>query len=117
VEPGTRYFVRGEDAPQVHERRRGPRYDFFLNLQLGRLQANGGQSERTVTENLSAEGARVPTTLELTPGETVTVSEMDGDFKTVAVARGVYIGGDHIRRANLSFRSPVPPRLIATARG
>ena len=125
--PGALYILPGEAAPVerevppeqagVRERRRAPRYDFFMNLSLGRLAANGGQAELTVTENLSTDGARVPTTLPLSPGETVSVRELGGDFRTEAVARGVYLGNDRIRRVNLSFRDAVPGRLIATARG
>jgi hypothetical protein len=124
---GALYLPPGEAPPGQREassaqreaidRRHAPRYDFFMNLSLGRLEANGGQSELTVTENLSSDGARVPTTLPLSPGETVTVSEIGGDFRTEAVARGVYLGNDRVRRVNLSFRNAVPGRLIATAHG
>jgi hypothetical protein len=117
LDPGTRYLLRGDVPSAQRERRQGPRYEIFMNLFIGRLPANGGQTERTVTENLSAEGARVPTTLALSPGETVTVSELDGDFRTAAVARGLYVGQDHIRRVNLNFQNPVPRRLIAVAQG
>jgi hypothetical protein len=115
--PGATVRGLASEAPdgRQHERRVAPRYDVFLNLQLGRRAENGGQSERTVTENLSADGARVPTTLTVEPGEVVTVSELDGDFRTEAVARGLYTGRDHIRRINLHFLNRVPRRLIDTA--
>lgn len=116
--PGARYAMQDDPVPEPNEprdRRRAPRYDVFMNLHLGRLAANGGQSERTVTENMSANGARVPTTLLLSPGETVTVSELDGDFRTEAVARGVYVGHDRVPRVNLSFSTPAPRRLVLTS--
>jgi len=113
--PAARGVAPGATGERERERRVAPRYDVFLNLKLGRLAENGGQSERTVTENLSADGARVPTTLTVRQGEIVTISELDGDFRTEAVARGLYTGRDHITRINLNFRNRVPRRLVDTA--
>jgi hypothetical protein len=99
------------EAAQPAERRHGPRYDIFVNLRLSRLAANGGESELTVTENMGAAGARVPTTLPVSPGETLTISD-DGGFRTEATACGLYTGSDRVRRVNLSFRDHAPARLI-----
>ena len=93
------------------ERRHGPRYDIFVNVRLSRLETNGGESELTVTENMGTTGARVPTTLPVAPGETLTVAE-DGGFHTEATACGLYTGSDRVRRVNLSFRDAAPARLI-----
>jgi hypothetical protein len=115
--PRGRASARSETDPSLddRDRRHLPRYDVFMNLRLGRLPANGGQSECTVTENLSVEGARVPTSFSVAPGETVTIAEMDGDFQTQAVTCGSYVGNDRVRRINLHFRDTVPRRLIAPA--
>jgi hypothetical protein len=74
------------------------------------------QEEQTVTENLGRGGARVPTTLPVSKGETLTISILTGTASTEAVIRNVYIGSDRVPRLNLQFSDPAAfERLLAAA--
>ena len=61
------------------------------------------QRESTVTENISAQGASVFTTLELSPGRFVKLSSQQSGASVLAVVRGRRTGGDRIPRLHLEF--------------
>jgi hypothetical protein len=120
--PSMRYLLPGEpsaapakDGPSNQDRRVQPRFEVFLNLRLNRdSDALGGLEEQTVAENLSRNGAQVPTTLPVAKGEILSVEEMGGAFRSRAEVRNVFIGKDNIPRLNLRFLDPVPDRLISS---
>lgn len=61
------------------------------------------QSERTVTENISRQGAAVYTTLDLSPGRYVKVSSEQYGTSVLAVVRARTTGADGIARLHLEF--------------
>lgn len=111
IKPGGRYRLptdpRAAQAPATAappgERRRHERLQLFVNLCLKRAGVSGVMEEQTFTENLSRGGARVPTTLPVQPGETLTVSDVQGSAASEAVVRNVYVGPDRVTRLNLHF--------------
>jgi PilZ domain-containing protein len=123
--PSIRYLLPGETRTSSalskptkltpDERRVEPRFQVFLNLRVQGKNATGDVlEEHTVAENLSRNGARVPTTLPLGKGDIVWVAEIGGSFMTRAEVRGVSIGKDNIPRLGLKFLDQkVPERLIA----
>jgi hypothetical protein len=113
--PGGRYLLPSDPPPKPPERRKSLRLDVFLNVKVARTGegGTGAQEELTVAENLGRWGARVLTSLHVSKGEVVEVSEVGGDFRTRAEIRNVYIGKDSIPRLNLRFETEVPERLVA----
>jgi PilZ domain len=106
TKPGGRYRL--PDDPKTGptptgERRRQERLQLFVNLRLRRQGVSGALEEQTVTENVSRGGARVFTTLPVSSGETVTVTDLDGKVAAEAIVRHVYAGPDRVRRLNLQF--------------
>jgi len=117
--PGGRFRLPSDprtEAPRG-ERRQHERVQLFVNLRLRRRDPAGAmQEEQTVTENLGRGGARVPTTLPVSKGETLTISSLTGSASTEAVIRNVYIGTDRVPRLNLQFSDPAAfERLLAAA--
>ena len=116
--PGGRFLL-PEDAPPPaghKERRKHDRAEVFLNLRLKRTDPSTGQvqEETTVTENVSAGGARVRTGMAVSKGEVLMVEEVSGPFRTRAEIRNLYIGKDGIPRLNLSFLDGIfPERSLA----
>jgi hypothetical protein len=118
--PGGLYFLPSDPPPaaEVKERRRWQRVDIFVNLRLRRMPGAGGglQEERTIAENIGKGGARVLTSMPVGKGEILTLEEMDGDFRTRAEVRNLYIGPDGIPRLNLKFLDgEAPDRLVASS--
>jgi hypothetical protein len=109
VKPGGRYRL-PDDPPMAEEtaprgeRRRHERLQLFVNLRLRRSGASGVVEEQTVTENVCPGGARVFTTLPVSTGETVTVTDLDERVATEATVRNVFVGPDKVARLNLQFR-------------
>ncbi len=111
TKPGGRYRLptdpRAAQAPATGappgERRRHERLQLFVNLRLKRTGMSGVMEEQTVTENLSHGGARVFTTLPISPGETITVTDLEDTVASEAVVRNVYVGPDRVTRLNLHF--------------
>jgi hypothetical protein len=104
--PGGRFRL--PDDPRTGatpgaERRRHERLQLFVNLRLRRLGSLGVLEEQTVTENVSRGGARVFTTLPVSPGETVTLSDLADKVAADALVRHVFTGPDHVTRLNLHF--------------
>jgi hypothetical protein len=91
---------------QSAERRRCERLQLFVNLRLRRQGASGPVEEQTVTENVCRGGARVFTTLPVSSGETITVTDLDDRAAVEALVRNVYTGPDHVTRLNLQFPDP-----------
>ncbi|MGE5127745.1 MAG: PilZ domain-containing protein [Betaproteobacteria bacterium] len=103
--PGGRYFLPGdqvEEPVQHGERRRHERLALFVNVRVQRTTGDGGE-ERTVTENLSRGGARVPSTLPVAAGDVVVVSDPAGKASASAVVCNVFVGADRVARLNLQF--------------
>ena len=109
--PGGRYRLptdpRGVMTPASNisaaDRRRNERLQLFVDLKLKRTGMAGTMEEQTVTENLSRGGARVFTTLPVSKGETLTVSDLGATVSCEAVVRNVYVGHDRVTRLNLQF--------------
>ena len=68
-----------------------------------------------MTENVSRGGARVFTTLPVSVGETITVTDLADKVAVEALVRHVYAGPDRVTRLNLQF--PDGGRLRAPAPG
>jgi hypothetical protein len=107
VRPGGRYRlpddpVAGGVAPRG-ERRHRERLQIFVNLRLRRVSASGTMEEQTVSENISRGGARVFTTLPVSAGEALTVTDLEDRVATEAVVRHVFVGPDRMTRLNLEF--------------
>jgi hypothetical protein len=94
--------VAGVPAPRA-ERRQRERLQIFVNLRLRRVAPSGTLEEQTVSENVCRGGARVFTTLPVSAGEAVTVTDLDDRVATEAVVRHVYVGPDRVTRLNLQF--------------
>lgn len=98
------------------ERRVHRRLDVFVNVVVKRLdgRSDGAVEERTIAENIGRGGARVLTSLLVLTGDVVMVQEVDGDFRTRAEVRHVYVGPDHVPRLCLHFLdAEAPPRLVS----
>jgi hypothetical protein len=107
TQPGGRYRLPDDPrtGPQTGAERRGhERLQLFVNLRLRRLGDAGPLEEQTVTENVSRGGARVYTTLPVSVGETITVTDLADKVAIEALVRHVYAGPDHVTRLNLQFR-------------
>ncbi|MET0555913.1 MAG: PilZ domain-containing protein [Vicinamibacteria bacterium] len=101
-------------APQ--DRRVHRRLEVFVNVVVKRLdgRTDGATEERTIAENIGRGGARVLTSLLVLTGDVVFVQEVDGDFRTRAEVRHVYVGPDHVPRLCLHFLdAEAPPRLVS----
>ena len=120
VKPGGRYRLPADPktgpVPGA-ERRQHERLQLFVNLRLRRLGMSGAMEEQTVTENVCRGGARVFTTLPVSSGETVTVSDLDDKVAAEAVVRNVYKGPDHVTRLNLQFSDLVVFERLLRAAG
>jgi hypothetical protein len=118
--PGGRFLLPSDPrppAPGQKERRRHDRVEVFLNLRLRRTDPSTGQvqEETTVTENVSAGGARVRTGMGVSKGEVLVVEEVGGSFRMRAEIRNLYIGKDGIPRLNLTFLDGILPDRILSA--
>ncbi len=115
--PGGRYFLPGDQVEEHHgERRRHERLPLFVNVRLQRTTGDGAE-ERSVTENLSHGGARVPSTLPVAVGDVVVVSDPAGRASASAVVRNVFVGADRVARLNLQFPDPASFERLLTAAG
>jgi len=61
------------------------------------------QSENTVTENISRQGAAIFTTLDLSPGQFVKLTNQQSNSSLLAVVRNRHIAPDGIVRLHLEF--------------
>jgi hypothetical protein len=119
LNPGGRFLLPDDPrpaAPGQKERRRHERREVYLNLRLKRTDPSTGQvqEETTVTDNVSAGGARVRTGMAVSKGEVLMVEEVSGPFRSRAEIRNLYIGKDGIPRLNLAFLDGIfPDRFLA----
>jgi len=132
--PGARFLLPSDLAPEpappappprMTERKAAPadpmghrrheRVDIFVNLRLEQSDEWGTvlAEEVTVTENLSAGGARCPTSLALRRGDVLSVQEIGGPFESRAVIVNTYVADDKVQRLNLKFLDePGPAHLL-----
>lgn len=104
--PGGQYRLPNDPATgpaAAGERRRRERLQLFVNLRLRRLGVSGPLEEQTVTENVCRTGARVFTTLSVSAGECLTVTDLEDKVATEALVCNVYTGRDRVVRLNLHF--------------
>jgi hypothetical protein len=103
--PPLRMTERKPASPDPMGHRRHERVDIFVNLRLEQSDEWGTvlAEEMTVTENLSAGGARCPTSLPLHKGDVLSVQEIGGPFESRAVIVNTYLGDDKVQRVNLKF--------------
>lgn len=90
----------------VSDKRKDTRHNIPIEVTIDVFAENGsfGESESTVTENISSIGASVFTTLELEVGRFVRVKSQRGDGTSmVAVVRSRRVGPDGIARLHLQF--------------
>jgi len=89
----------------VADKRKETRHTIPIDVLIEVFDANGeiSQSEKTVTENISRQGAAVFTTLEVTPGCFVKVSSAQSAIVRLAVVRDRRAGPDGIQRLHLEF--------------
>ena len=118
--PGGRFLLPSDPRPTPpgqKERRKHERFEVFMNLRLRRTDPSTGrvQEETTVTENVSAGGARVRTGMGVSKGEVLVVEEVSGGFRLRAEIRNLYIGKDGIPRLNLTFLDGILPDRILSA--
>ncbi len=109
--PTELFLLPGDPKPLAADR-----HGFEVLLRLEAEQAPGGvaQEERSIAENVSERTADAKTmSLPVFKGDTLTVEEVGGEFKTRAEVRTVQIGKDGQPRLSLLFiDDPVPERLL-----
>ena len=89
----------------VTDKRQESRHTIPIEVLIEVFGANGelSQGERTVTENISRQGAAVFTTLDVTPGHFVRVTSEQYATSRLATVRGRRAGPDGIPRLHLEF--------------
>lgn len=89
----------------VSEKRKETRHNIPIEVTIEVFSENGGfsESESTVTENISAIGASVFTTLNLEAGRFVRISSPLSGATVVAAVRTRRVGPDGIARLHLQF--------------
>jgi len=89
----------------VTDKRKESRHTIPVGVLIEVFGANGeiSQSENTVTENISQQGAAVFTTLDVTPGHFVKVTSEQYAITRLATVRGRRAGPDGIPRLHLEF--------------
>ena len=89
----------------ISEKRKETRHTIPIEVTIEVFAENGAfsESESTVTENISPNGASVFTTLGLKPGRFVRVSSQQSAASVVAVVRNRRVGADGIARLHLQF--------------
>lgn len=109
--PSGLFLMPGDPKPLT-----GGKYGFEVTLRLEAEHAPGGiaQEERTIVENVTERAATAKTTkLPVLKGATVSVEEVDGEFRTRAEIRNVVIGKDGNPRLELLFLDEgLPERLL-----
>ena len=89
----------------VTDKRKESRHTIPIDVLIEVFGANGelSQGERTVTENISRQGAAVFTTLDVTPGHFVKVTSEHFATSRLATVRGRRAGPDGVPRLHLEF--------------
>jgi hypothetical protein len=104
-------WIVAEESDQViaevmgSDKRKESRHAIPIDLLIEVYGANGeiSQSENTVTENISRQGAAVFTTLEAPPGRFVKISSVQSATARLAAVRNYRFGPDGIPRLHLEF--------------
>jgi len=98
------------------ERRSESRLTIPINVKLrwGGARDAPPQEEQSIIDSISRHGARVMTAMAaISPGDELTLEEIDGGFTARAVVRNAYHGSDNIRRLGLQFLDQTAPdRLL-----
>lgn len=109
--PSGLFLMPGDPKPLA-----AGKHGFEVTLRLEAEHAPGGvaQEERSIVENVRERSATAKTTkLPVLKGATVSVEEVEGDFKTRAEVKNVVIGKDGSPRLELLFLDePLPERLL-----
>ena len=89
----------------ISEKRKETRHSIPIEVTIEVFAENGGfsESESTVTENISPNGASVFTTLNLEVGRFVRVSNQQSGSSVVAVVRTRRVGPEGVARLHLQF--------------
>ena len=89
----------------VSDKRKVTRHTIPVDVLIQVFDVNGelGQSERTVTENISSLGAAVFTTLDVSPGRFVKLSSEQYRTSVLGVVRRRRTGADNIPRLHVEF--------------
>jgi hypothetical protein len=89
----------------ISEKRKDTRHQMPVEVLIEVFDKDGilSQSENTVTENISRQGAAVFTTLELSTGRFVKVSSPQYQSAMLAVVRSRHVAPDGILRLHLEF--------------
>jgi PilZ domain len=97
----------GESLSEVSitDKRKETRHIIPIEVLVEVFAKDGGfaESEKTVTENISPQGAAVFTTLDLLPGRFVKLSSEQYRAAVLAVVRNRHTGADGIGRLHLEF--------------
>jgi hypothetical protein len=109
--PSGLFLMPGDPKPLA-----AGKHGFEVTLILDAEHAPGGvaQEERSIAENVKERSATARTTkLPVLKGATITVEEVEGEYKTRAQVTNVAIGKDGNPRLELLFLDdPVPERLL-----
>lgn len=89
----------------VTEKRKDTRHNIPVEVLIEVFAEDGGfsESESTVTENISRQGASIFTTLDLLPGRFVKLSSQQYQSAMLAVVRNRHTAPDGIVRLHLEF--------------
>jgi PilZ domain-containing protein len=87
------------------DKRKETRHNIPVEVLVEVIAPDGSvaQSESTVTENISRQGAAIFTTLELSPGEFVKLTSQQYQSPLLAVVRNRHVAADGIVRLHLEF--------------
>jgi hypothetical protein len=87
------------------DKRKESRHSIPVEVLVEVIAADGSlaQSESTVTENISRQGAAIFTTLDLSPGEFVKLTSQQYQSPFLAVVRNRHVAPDGIVRLHLEF--------------
>ncbi|MEP6904026.1 MAG: PilZ domain-containing protein [Actinomycetota bacterium] len=90
---------------QLVSTRKQPRYSIPIEVYIAVLDAEENiiAHEKTVTENISAGGAAVFSSLEIKIGDKVQIIKQHGNFSAMAMVRNRRIGKDNLPRIHLEF--------------
>ena len=108
--PAGLWTIREESSEVLTEvgasdKRKETRHYIPIDIKIEVFDENGkfSETENTVTENISAHGAAIFTTLELEPGRFVRLTSEQYRTSVLAVVRARRIGPDGIPRLHLQF--------------
>lgn len=74
-----------------------------VSIELISGPGSEAQTEATVTENISAHGAAVFTTLKVSPGQFVKMRSTQSGIEILAAMRAAHVGADGVSRLHLAF--------------